>query len=135
VDKNYTLESNLLETQGQLVAILAQNQLLVQTAFGYVDEQLDTVEANLGIDQGREADLEDKDGNRVDIVGHQEALAMSLQDRVEDVGNANWRSPSRHSFFSHSTVNSTNNSKATIRQHTLRAKALTNIALVDKNYT
>jgi hypothetical protein len=78
VDKNYTLESNILETQGQLVVILAENQLLVQTAFGDVDEQLDTVEANLGIDQVREADSEDRDGNRVDIIGHREALAMTL---------------------------------------------------------
>ncbi len=78
MDKNYTLESNILETQGQLVVILAENQLLVQTAFGDVDEQLDTVEANLGIDQVREADSEDRDGNRVDIIGHREALAMTL---------------------------------------------------------
>ncbi len=37
-----------------------------------------TVEANLGIDQGWEADLEDRDGNRDDIIGHWEALAMTL---------------------------------------------------------
>jgi hypothetical protein len=52
--------------------------LLVQTAFQDVDEQLDTVEANLKLDQGREADPKDRDGNRVDIIGHQKALAISF---------------------------------------------------------
>jgi hypothetical protein len=64
---------------------------------------------------------------------------MTLQDRVKDVNNADWSSPSRRSDFSHSMGNSTNDSKATskatIRQHTIRTKALTKIALVDKNYT
>ncbi len=43
--------------------------------------------------------------------------------------------PSCRSDFLQSTGNLTNNSEATIRQHTLKEKALKNIHLMDKNYT
>jgi hypothetical protein len=42
---------------------------------------------------------------------------------------------SRQLDFSQSTGNLTNNSKATVHQHTLQEKALKNIKLIDKNYT
>ncbi len=107
--------------------------LTIKTFFGDVDEQLDSI-ADLRIHQGWTADLEDKDGDRVDVVGHRKALAMTLRDRIKDVDNAVRSGPSRRSDILHSTGNLTNNLEATIRQHTLREKALKNIKLVDKNY-
>jgi hypothetical protein len=93
------------------------------------------MEADLGIDQGWEADSEVFGGPRVDAVGHPEALAMTLWDHVKDVDNAACSGPSHRSNFSHSTGNSTNNSDATTCQHTLWAKALKTIKLIDRNYT
>ena len=68
--------------------------LIVVTTFGDVDEQLDWVEEDLGIDQGWNADLEVVDARHVDVIGHREALAMTLRDWVEDVDDANWSGPS-----------------------------------------
>jgi hypothetical protein len=109
--------------------------LTVHTRYGDVDEQLDGVEAELGIDQGWAADLEEDGTSRIDVVGHREALAQTLCNRVEDIDNADRSGSSCRTDFSCSTGNSTNNSEATVRQHTLRAKALRNIDLVDQNYT
>ncbi len=110
--------------------------LTVLTTFDDVDEQLESIEVDLGIDQGWNADLEEEAGTRVDVVGHQEALTMTLRNRTEDVEDAVCSGLSRQSDFSHLTGNLTNNSKATIRQHTLHEnKALKNIELIDKNYT
>jgi hypothetical protein len=108
--------------------------LTVKTTFGNIDEQLDSVKANLGIDQGWTTDLEDKDGKRVDVVSHSKALAMTLRDRILDIDNAAHSGPSRCSDFLHSTGNLANNSEATICEHTLWEKGLKNIELVDKNY-
>ncbi len=108
--------------------------LFVMNTFGDSDEQLDSVEADLGIDQGWEADSKVFRGTRVDVVGHQEALAMTLRDRIEDVDDAACSGPSCCSNFSHSTGNSTNNSDAKTCQHILRAKALKSIELIDRNY-
>jgi hypothetical protein len=44
--------------------------ITVRTTFGDSGEQLDSVEANLGIDQGWEANSEVFGGPRVDVVGH-----------------------------------------------------------------
>jgi hypothetical protein len=44
--------------------------LTVPTTFGDVDEQLESVEGNLGINQGWNADLEEDAATRVDVVGH-----------------------------------------------------------------
>jgi hypothetical protein len=109
--------------------------LTIHTRYGDVDEQLNGVEAKLGIDQGWAADLEEDGTSRIDVVGHREALAQTLCNRVEDIDDADCSGPSRRTDFSCSTGNSTNNSEATVRQHTLRAKALGNIDLVDRNYT
>jgi hypothetical protein len=108
--------------------------LPVQMTFGDVDEQLDSVEADLGIDQGWTVDLEEKNGDRVDVVGQRKALAMTLRNRIEDVDDAACSGPSCWLDFLHSTGNLTNNLEATIHQHTLREKALKNIELVNKNY-
>ena len=96
------------------------------------DEQLDSAEADLGTDQGWEANLEDLGGTntKVDVVGHREALAMTLWDHVKDVDDAACSGPSCCSDFSQSTGNSTNYSNATTRQHGLRAKALKSIELL-----
>ncbi len=59
---------------------------------------------------------------------------LRLSDWVEDINNADRSGPSRRTDFSCSTGNSTNNSEAKIWQHTLHAKALKNIDLLDKNY-
>jgi hypothetical protein len=70
----------------------------------------------------------------VDVVGHRKAQAMTLRDHIEDVNNAACSGPSRRLYFLHSTGNSTNNSEATICQHTLQEKALKIIELVNKIY-
>jgi hypothetical protein len=62
--------------------------LTVMTTFGDVDEQLESVEADLGINQGWNADSKGNKGNKFNLVGHCEALAMTLRDRVEDVDDA-----------------------------------------------
>jgi hypothetical protein len=108
--------------------------IIVQTTLGDVDEHLEGVKANLGIDQGWTADLEEKDRDRVDMVGHRKALAMTLRDCIKDGDNTACSGPSRRLDFLHSTGNSTNNSEVTIHQHTLQEKALKNIELVKKNY-
>jgi hypothetical protein len=100
--KMYKLEMvwKLMESFDVDAALLARfsqfdpKTILVVTTFGDVDEQLDWVKEDLGIDQGWNADLEDADARRVDIIGHQEALAMTLRDRVEDVDDANRSGPS-----------------------------------------
>jgi hypothetical protein len=109
--------------------------LTVDTKFGDVDKQLNGIEVELERNQFWEADFEEGDGNGVDIIGHRELLAQTLCNRVDDVDDADCSGPSRRRYFSCSTGNSTNNSTATIRQHTMCAKALRNIDLVDKNYT
>jgi hypothetical protein len=109
--------------------------LIVTATFGDVNEQLDSVEADLGIDQGWNADLEGNDGNRVNVVSHSKDLAMTLCNRIKDVDYAAHRGPSRQSDFSQSTENLTNNLEAMIPQHTPKEKALKNIHLIEKNYT
>jgi hypothetical protein len=69
--------------------------LILKTRFGDVDEQLERVETNPGINQGWYVDLEDKEtGTRVDVVGHHKALEMTLRNRIEDVDNAYRSGPS-----------------------------------------
>ncbi len=92
--------------------------LAVTTTFGDSDKQLDSVEVVLGINQGWEADSEVFGGPRVDVVGHPEALAMTLRDRIKDVDDASCSGPSCCSDFSHPTGNSINNSDMTTCQHT-----------------
>ncbi len=92
------------------------------------------MEEDLGIDQGWNADSELGDDSRVDLIGHREALAMTLRDRVNNVDNADRSGPSRRTNFLQSTGNSTNNSDTTTRLYTQWATALKTIALVDKNY-
>ena len=108
--------------------------LIVKTTFGDVNEQLERVEEDLGIKQGWNANTELGEESRVDLIGHQEALAMTLRDPIEDVDDAARSGLSRWTNFFQSTGKSTNNSNATTRLHTQRANALKNIALVDKNY-
>ena len=69
-------------------------KLIVVTTFGDDDEQFNWVEEDLGIDQGWNADLEDADACRIDVIGHREALTMTLRDWVEDVHDANRSGPS-----------------------------------------
>ncbi len=108
--------------------------LTVDTKFGDIDEQLDGIEVELGINQCWEADLEEGDGNRVDVTGHRAVLAQTLCNQVDDVGDSDPSGPTRRMDFSSSTGNSTNSLDATIQQHTMRAKALRNIHIVDKGY-
>jgi hypothetical protein len=107
--------------------------LTVKTTFVDVDEQLDSVKADLGIDQGWTADLENKDRDRVDVVSHCEALAMTLRDPIKDVDSTAHSGPSCRLEFLHSMGNLTNNSEATIRQHILQEKVLKHIELVNEN--
>jgi hypothetical protein len=108
--------------------------LSVDTRFGDVDKQLNGIEVELEINQCCEVDFEERDGNRVDVIGHRKVLAQTLRNRVGDVDDADHSGLSRRMNFSCSTGISTYNWDATIRQHTMQTKALRNIDLVDKNY-
>ncbi len=68
-------------------------------------------------------------------MGHREALAQTLRDRVDDIDNAGCSGPSRRMDFIKLTGISTNNSEATICQHQQQEQALRTINLVDRNYT
>jgi hypothetical protein len=48
------------------------------TEFGGLDGQLGGVELELGIDRDWEGDMEGNDGQVVNVVGHKEALEMTL---------------------------------------------------------
>jgi hypothetical protein len=54
--------------------------LTVSTKFGDVDEQLDGIEVELGINQCWEADFKEGDGNRVEVIGHKEVLTQTLRN-------------------------------------------------------
>jgi hypothetical protein len=103
--------------------------------FGDSDGQLEGVESELGIDRDWEADMEGDYGRMVYIVGHKEALEMTLRDWINDIDNADRSGLSRRTDFSQSTGNSTNNTDATMHMHTHRERALTTITLVNKNST
>ncbi len=86
--RHYPLEMvrKLMESFDIDAALLAQFSefdpltLTITTAFGDVDEQLESIEADLGIDQGWNTDSEGNEGNKFDLAGHREALAMTLRD-------------------------------------------------------
>jgi hypothetical protein len=86
-----SMVQKLMESFNVDAALLARflvfgtTTLDVMTEFGNVDKQLYSVKADLGIEQGWQEDLENREGNRVDVVGHHKALAMMLQDQVEDI--------------------------------------------------
>jgi hypothetical protein len=88
------------------------NTLTVEAEFGDTDKQLESMEADLGIDQGWLADMEEGKGGRLAVVGHQEALEKTQRDRIDDVDNAACSGASRWSKFSQSTGNSTIHSTA-----------------------
>jgi hypothetical protein len=67
--------------------------LTVNTAYADDNQLLEGVEADLGIDQGWEADKEEIGGVAVNVVGHREALAMSLRDRI-DINDTDCSGPS-----------------------------------------
>jgi hypothetical protein len=98
----YRLEmlQKLMESFDVNAALLAQfskfnsTTLTVTITFGDVDEQLESIEAFLGIDQSWYADLEGDNGNKADLIGNQEALAMMLHDWVKDVDDAVRSGPS-----------------------------------------
>ncbi len=100
---HYRLEMvrKLIESFDINAALLARfsefdsTTLTVTTTFGDVNEQLESIKADLGIDQGWYTNLEGDNGNKVDLNDHWEALAMTLQDRVKDVDDAVRSDPSR----------------------------------------
>jgi hypothetical protein len=61
--------------------------LTVITKYGDVDNQLDDLEADFGIDQWA-ADAKDLEGTRMTISGHREALAQTLRDHAKNVDDA-----------------------------------------------
>jgi hypothetical protein len=73
---HYRLEmvQKLMESFDVNTALLARfsevnsTTLTVTTTFGDVNEQLESVEADLGIDQGWYADLEGDNGKKVDLI-------------------------------------------------------------------
>jgi hypothetical protein len=86
--------------------------LIIDMEFGETDEQLESTEADLGIDQGWEVDREVSNGHGFTADGYQAAMEKTLWERIEDIDDANHSSPSWRSDFSQSTGNSTINSTA-----------------------
>jgi hypothetical protein len=81
--------------------------LTIEAEFGDTDQQLKSMESDLGIDQGWLADMEEGVRGRLMVVGHQEALEKTLRDRIDDVDNAACSRASRQTDFSQSMGNST----------------------------
>jgi hypothetical protein len=82
-------------------SVLDPLSLEVQTGLDDKDDQLESVKADLGIDQGWQADLKQDAGATVDVVGNREAeaLAMTLRDRPDDIDNTDHSGPSCRSGF------------------------------------
>jgi hypothetical protein len=99
-----TLQS-LMESFDTNQAIFSQfltfdpDTLTVEAEFGDTDEQLESMESDLGIDQGWLADMEEGKGGQLAVVGHQEALEKTLRDRIEDNDDAACSGASRCSNF------------------------------------
>ncbi len=69
--------------------------LVVTTKFGKTDKLLESMEADLRIDQVFwAADKEDGDGCQVNVEGHREALEQQLCNRVKDMDDADQSGPS-----------------------------------------
>jgi hypothetical protein len=108
--------------------------LTVEAEFGDTDEQLESMESDLGIDQGWLADMEEGKGGQLAVVGHQEALEKTLPDRIEDVDDATCSGASRCSNFLQSTRNSTIHLTAAGRlAFNHEDRALRNVALLNAN--
>ncbi len=108
--------------------------LTVEAEFGNTDKQLESMESDLGIDQGWVADMEEGKGGRLAVVGHQEALEKTLWDHIDDVDNAARSVASRWSNFSQSTGNSTIHLTAAGRlAFNHKDRALRNVALLNAN--
>jgi hypothetical protein len=108
--------------------------LTVEAEFGNTDKQLESMEADLCIDQGWLADMEEGKGGRLTVVGHQKALEKTLRDRIDDVDNAACSGASRGSNFSQSTGNSTIHLAAAGRlAFNHEDRALCNVALLNTN--
>ena len=87
--------------------IFNPDTLEVNCEFGDVDNQLESMETDLGIDQGWLADTEESHGCCVAVEGYQQTLEKTLQDCIEDANNAACSSPSCWSNLLQSTGNST----------------------------
>ena len=105
------LPAKLMESFDIDLALLARYSVFdpitleVQTSLDEKDDQLESVEADLGINQGWQADLEHGVEATVDVVGDREAeaLTMTLRDCPDDINDAEHNCPSHHSIFSKST--------------------------------
>ena len=62
---------------------------------------MDSIEADRGINQGWLEDLEETNRDRVEVVGHRKALAMTLRDCIKDVDDAACSGPSYWLDFLH----------------------------------
>ena len=103
--------------------------LTVQARFHDNEADLDKAEMAFGIDQEWIVDDEGVTAN-----ASMEGMEMMLQDKMDDVDDADRSGPSRRSDYDGmSTGNSTLNSGATCRKHTLKDKALKNIELINAN--
>jgi hypothetical protein len=115
---NLPTVQSLMESFDTNQAIFSQcstldpNTLTVKAESGDTDKQLESMESDLGIDQGWLADMEEGKGGRLAVVGHQEALENALRDRIDDVDDAACSGASRWSNFSQSTGNFTIHSTA-----------------------
>jgi hypothetical protein len=129
---------SLMESFATDAALLARfstfdtDTLEVKTQFGDVEEYLEGMETDLGIDQGWAANNDDTN-IRFSLEGAQEALHQTLHDQPDDIDNALCDGLSRQSNFSHSTRNSKMNSDAAACTPARMENALKNITLVSKN--
>ncbi len=115
---NLPTVQSLMESFDTNQAIFSQyltfdpDTLTVEAEFGDTDKQLESMELDLGIDQGWLADMEKGVGGQLAVVGHQEALEKTLHDHIKDVDDAACSGASRRSNFLQSTGNSTIHSTA-----------------------
>jgi hypothetical protein len=76
------------------------NTLEVQTGLDDEDNFLESVEADLGIDQGWIADMEGTVGVPLDLSRYLEELPRTLSDCPDNIDNNNNSGPSRRTNFS-----------------------------------
>jgi hypothetical protein len=137
---NLMTVQSLIESFNTNQAIFSQystfdpDTLTVEAEFGDTDKQLESMESDLGIDQGWLADMEEGKGGQLAVVGHQEALEKTLRDRIEDVDDAACSGASRRSTFLQSMGNSTIHLTAAGQlAFNHKDRALHNVALLNAN--
>jgi hypothetical protein len=135
-----TMVQTLMESFNTEAALIAQfltfnaNALEVRTTFADENDYLESMEADLGINQGWATDDKNFDKSpKISLEGTHEALQQTLQDHPDDLKNAHRDGLSCRSDFTHSTGNSTLNNNRTARGPARREEVLKSLSLINKN--